>query len=381
MIDLSSVQEYEEARQAVSFEAPRDPSSDLAEKIGTLGLARIRQLERYVGMPAAATMRVGADASPSHNSLRFRSGFFTGGEYKWGNGDTEIVPLGFSANACGYCMFGDEKRPQRDETLSRLKILVGSSHKIEGIPLQIDLGKSNHFAASFEVDPIDHQIASQVPPIIHIVHCSAPELKSDSPLGVGLHIEHSESLRRRTRSYSSSLGEILYLEGSFARMYADASSFADRFAKQKREYIGRQLYPSATTLSNPMHLGLTGMNSCVLGSQVADPERLFPYFPVLLGPACDSFLVAPKDTAPIVQPLVPHGGGYKLDYLRSSNLFLDTENKSLMVEAVTDCGNRIVASQLNDLPFSFRRQVVEWIDAKGHHRPIARLRPILCVRP
>ena len=396
---VANTKEYLERADANTFFlAPRDKGSELAASIGKLGLARIHLLQERFGLRPDALFLVGPDASPSRNTLRCVSGFITGGNYIWGDGKTELIPLVFYSNACGLCTVGLPSLPDKDSIFQRLLDLQSCPPSIDGINVMLDFAISNHFIAVYKLHAISQPYDFSY---ISILHCSAPELKVTSPLGIGLHPKASAQLSQIVENYDTPLGSIPYVSGANAIMYYNLYRYADWFAKKKRALIAMTLFPEGTILNNRMHLGLTSMNECRLGNQIVDGSVEAGDYPFLLGPNAVSFLFSPKpnlddqcfaalgygELSPhyarrLATPnLVPHGGGYLYDYIADFSWSLLNNGNFLQLVILTTAGNELVVPDVTDLPYRFRDEsTLNWCESYGICRRTAALVPEFCLR-
>lgn len=363
----------------VDWAAP-DATGRLATQLTELAIARMHYAEEQFGLLPSACAIVGPDSSPSRNTDRTAAGFSTGGEVWWEEG-RPFLPLGMLPTCCGITIAEVELRDTPARYGSRLRSLpeMGLSH--DGIALQIDLNRKNHFVGLFE-RPDGRMLA--------VVHCSAPELRKESPSGPGLSWIESEHLQGRTQLLDTPAGTLPILTGDGPiESFLSLTRHAQGFAEKKRELILREVFGDASTiLSSRQHQGYVSDSHVVLGSQVAD-DRSNEYI-YLLGPDRPSFLVNRLYEDKFVSPmtpspadglaLVPHGGGSELSGVEAAGVTIEKSGGLSFWLSGTD-SHEFHLGSLADLPFCYRgEENLVWAEHLGVCSRVQQLHPLATLR-
>ena len=356
----------------------RDGGTQLCMANMKYGLAKIHWVQEHLGLKPDATFISTPDMTITRNSARWRSGFGYGGKIAWGDGNLEMVILNIKPNACGMLVGGLDSMPECSELVNRLEKLKDRKMKIDGVEIQWDFHKSNHFIDLFWTKTLGE---AKFPEYIFIIHSSSGELKGDNQKGFGFYYDHSPRLNDLAEKFDTPFGALHILTGSPAKEYYEFYCYAEQFAKQKRMLAAEFLFGEFQLISNETHQGLLNMNEIVLGChqvQVNHPERILP---LVLKADLPAYLVKGKPNLEENEieslgftkrsqrlgvynrlknaNIVPHGAGYTFpDLLHVCRTFGDKEQRYFEVDLLNDRGKKVL-SDVREIPFQYRgRQVV-----------------------
>jgi hypothetical protein len=245
------------------------------------GLMKIHTYMDLVGLEEKAIFIGAPDFSITLNSNRFLNGFSIGGKLKWGNGEVEFIPVDLMINSCGVLSGFIENLPSKQSILEKIRKLQSSKPVLNGIDITWDFGHKNHFIALFE------SITSNK--FVFMIHSSAPEFKRDNCKGFGLYPTESKILKAKIKNLTTSYGNLKYLDGNDADTFYQQYCLSEQFSKDRREYVASELFGDFELISNVTHLGLTDMNTCLLGCYEFESEN--EVYPFLTTPSSNSYLV------------------------------------------------------------------------------------------
>lgn len=259
--------------------------SSLGNEIAFLALKKgLRKIHTYMnlsGLEEKAIFVGAPDLSLTLNSGRFSNGFSIGGKLKWGNGDIEFIPIDLMINSCGVLSGFLENLPSKQDILERIRKLKSSKITLDGMDIIWDFGRKNHFIAVFE--------SIQDNRFLFMIHSSAPEFKRDNIKGFGLYPSESKILQEKIKTVSTPHGNLRYIDGNDANAFYQQYCLSEQFSKDRRAYIASEVFGDFELISNVTHLGLTDMNTCLLGCYEFKSEN--EVYPFLTTPSSNSFLV------------------------------------------------------------------------------------------
>ena len=367
------------AKEHCFFLGLEDSGALLCKSNSVYSIAAIHYLQERIGIRPDATFITTPDMTITRNTERWRSGFGYGGKITWGNGSDEFIVLNSKPNACGMLVGGLEKLPDAGQLLNRVHSMEAEETWLNGIRVEWDFYKSNHFIDIFQVKPVAEQ-ENNLSPYAFIIHGSACELNRDNPLGFGLYFDKSPLLAQMAEQMETPFGCFTFLTGRAAQRYLQRYAEVEEFARQKRLLAARKLFGDFTLISNHTHQGLINLNEIILGcNHVKDYGQLFP---VALRDDLPAFLVRGRASmSPSViesagfekrarelgvydrllnANIFPHGGGYTLPGVLEVNRVLNIHNNRYFeIEMLNDRGKMIV-SELKEIPFEYRgRPVVQ----------------------
>ncbi|MFP4497843.1 MAG: hypothetical protein ACLFQV_06480 [Vulcanimicrobiota bacterium] len=363
----------ERAREHCFFVGMNDSGAELCKVNTPYGIAAIHYVQEALGFKPDATFISSPDMTITRNISRWKSGLGYGGKLSWGDGSRGLVILNPKPNACGMLVGGIETLPGMDELIQRFHEMEKGRYEIDGIPLQWDFYKSNHFVDLFEVKTVGSTLVN-LPRYAFILHSSSGELRADNPAGMGIYYDKSEKVKEHYQMIKTPFGPIYFLTGSHAEEYYRAYEYAREFAHRKRQLAAGILFGEYLEISNETHQGLISKNEMVLGCHYINKSETL--FPVALRPDLPAYLVKglPNYTPETVEILgfmarakklgvydrlvnaniLPHGGGYVLPDILGVNKVIEIEGgRYFEVDMQNDRGKQIV-SEVHELPFEYR---------------------------
>lgn len=245
------------------------------------GLIKIHKYMDLNGLEEKAIFIGAPDLSITLNSNRFLNGFSIGGKLKWGNGDVEFIPVDLMINSCGVLSGFIENLPSKQSILEKIRKLQSRRLVLNGMDINWDFGRKNHFIAVFE------SIKSNK--FAFIIHSSAPEFKKDNCKGIGLYPTESKILKEKIKNLNTPYGNLRYVDGNDADAFYQQYCLSEQFSKDRRAYVASEVFGDFELISNVTHLGLTDMNTCLLGCYEFENEK--EVYPFLTTPSSSSYLV------------------------------------------------------------------------------------------
>jgi len=363
----------ERAKAHCFFLGLEDSGALLCKANSIYSIAAIHFLQEKIGLKPDATFITTPDMTITRNSERWRSGFGYGGKITWGSGEDQFIVLNSKPNACGMLVGGLEKIPDSVELLKKMHNLEAEENILQGIRVEWDFYKSNHFIDLFQVIPAAGE-KGVFPPYAFMLHGSAGELNGDNPLGFGIYFDKSPLLAKMVERMETLFGCFSFLTGKAAEQYYQRYKEVEEYAKQKRLLAAQKLFGDFTLICNHTHQGLININEISLGcNYVTDYNQLFP---VALRDDLPAFLVRgkPSLTPDIIEVagftrraralgiyerllkanVFPHGGGYLLPGILGVNRVVEVgQSRYFEMDMVNDRG-KIMVSDLKELPFDYR---------------------------
>ncbi|RME46979.1 MAG: hypothetical protein D6791_06945, partial [Chloroflexi bacterium] len=238
------------------------------------GLAKIHWVQEQLGLPANATFISAPDLTVTRNTNRWRSGFGYGGNITWGDGNVDLMILDLKPNGCGMIVGGLDYLPFSRDLLERVHALMHEPVEIDGIRIQWDFGKSNHFIDLFRVEALADV---ELPPYVFMMHFAGSELRGDTPLGPGLYWDRSRTLQASMQIFETPFGPLRALTGEAARASFDFYCYVDSFVQRRRLFAADRLFDRYDLINNENHQGLIHPNQMVLGCyHFTDTEHIYP---------------------------------------------------------------------------------------------------------
>ena len=365
------------ARKHCFFVGLNDSGAELCKVNTPYGVAAIQYIQEKLGLPPKATFISSPDMTITRNVSRWKSGFGYGGKLIWGDGDDQLIILNTKPNACGMLAGALDSMPEVDKLIERLHKMENTEHRIDGVKVEWDFYKSNHFVDIFEAKPVSSDNPG-LPRYMFIIHGSSGEFRGDTRSGFGIYYDKSKKLMEMAEEIVTPFGKFLILTGDKAREYYKRYLYVEDFAKEKRRLGAKLLFGDYHEISNETHQGLVSMNELTLGcNYIRDETTLFP---VALRPDLPAYLVrgVPNYSPEMIDILgfenrakklgvydyllnaniVPHGGGYVLPDLLSVNKVLNYNgSRYFEVEMQNDRGKQII-SEVHELPYEYRGRTV-----------------------
>jgi len=366
------------AKNHCFFIGLNDSGAELCKANTVYGIAGIHYVQNQLGISPNATFISTPDMTITRNVSRWGSGFGYGGKISWGKGDDDLIILNTKPNACGMMVGGLEELPNIESLIKKLHELETSAIEVDGVKVNWDFYKSNHFIDVFRVKPVV-KLDQNLPPYAFIIHGAADELRGDNESGFGIYYDKSKQLREMAERVETPLGEFLILTGSAAKKYFERYQFVENFSKKKRRIAAELLFGKFIEISNETHQGLINMNEIVLGCHYLNNQTTL--FPLTLRADLPAYLVKgnPNLSSESIDLLgfekraknlgvydrllnadiFPHGGGYVLPDTLTVNKVIEVDGKRYFeVELQNDRGKKII-SEVRELPYEYRgRKVV-----------------------
>jgi hypothetical protein len=363
------------------------------------GLAKIHWVQHEMGLASSATFISAPDLTITRNANRWKSGFGYGGKLRWGQGDQEVMILDLKPNTCGMLVGGLESLPESRDLIVRAHRLKREATHLDGVELEWDLSKSNHFIDIFRVGSLTDQ---PFPPYVFIMHFAGGEMRGDGPWGDGIYWDRSQALQRKAQVFETPFGPLRVLTGEQAAEYYQSNQRAEAFSKKRRLLAADWLFDEYELINNDTHQGLIGMNEMVLGSYVVE-EGTDKVFPIVLRPDLPAYLVRGK---PNLSPetienlgfekrarrlgvyeqltsanIVPHGGGYVFPHILNVVEVHHIEGERYFeVDLLNEQGREFITS-IREIPYEYRgRQVVLRTLELGMAELVARLLPVYILK-
>ena len=371
-----------------------DGAAYLSRENMKYGLAKMHLAQEHYGLPPNATFVSTPDETVTRNLSRWKAGFGYGGKLSWGNGSDKLIILDSKPNACGMLIGGLNDLPEPKELIERIHD-AKTEISIDGIPIDWDLYKGNHFIDLFKV--VRRSMDIFVPEYAFIIHGSVSELRGETEKGIGLYYDKSDALRDQAEVIETEIGKLHVLVDSAAAEYFDFYQYAESFAKKKREKVAETIFGNYHMIGNITHQGLLNYNELLLGCQsVKDPSATV--FPIALRADLPAFLMKGYENIDeeIIEALgftkraeklgvmdrltnanlIPHGGGYTFkDFINVLDVIEIKNQRYFILDMQTDVGNKI-CSDVRDMEFDYRgKNVVLRTVELGFGEILARLIP------
>ncbi|MEM2108894.1 MAG: hypothetical protein QW327_00150 [Candidatus Odinarchaeota archaeon] len=379
-MELKSLDEktlLERAKKHIFSTGIGDAASRLCRENTAYGLAKIQLVQEEYGFEPSATFISTPDETVTRNVERWQNGIGYGGKISWGEGSDKIIFLDVKPNCCGTLVGGLDELPEPAYIIKHLYKLESKDFIIDGIPVKWDFNVGNHFIDVFKTSP---GASVDLPEYVFIIHSSAPELKSETPLGMGLYYSKSPSLSRIMKTVKTKFGDAKIVLDGDAEAYYDFYKLSERFSEQKRLLAAKEIFGDFKLISSKTHQGLLNFNEAVLGCHYSDDTGGVLY-PVTLRPDLPAYLIEAKksfsknmlealgffnraEELGVLNRLlsfncVPHGGGYSFpDMVTVKDIINIRGERYFVMELQNELGLKIFNNP-GELQFIYRgRQVV-----------------------
>ncbi len=386
------------AREHIFDTSTADSTAELAKANLQYGLAKIHWLQEQLGLTDRAAFLAAPDFTVTRNTTRWLSGFAYGGSLQWGSGDTDLVILDLKPNACGMIVGGLDELPSVDQLLPRLDSLRRNPVEIDGIEIEWDFGKGNHFIDLLQVEAVK---GANLHPYAFVMHFAGGELRRETDQGMGLYWNKSPALQASMTVYGTPFGELRTLEGRQAEEYYCFYQKVDAFVRKRRLHAAQALFGDFELISNSAHQGLAHKNEILLGCyRFSGPDQIYP---IGLRANLPAYLVRglPNLSTDIMEwlgfldradrldqrewitnaNLLPHGGGYSYPQL-SRLVGVHHFNGSRYFEVDLSASSaRKILTEVRNLPFEYRgEEVVQRTLQLGMAEIVARLDPVTVLK-
>jgi hypothetical protein len=366
-----------EAAEHCFFLELNDSGAQLCRANVPYGIAQIHHLQRTLGMKADATFIATPDMTVTRNTNRWKSGFGYGGKITWGSGTDELVVLNVKPNACGMLVGGLNELPDSFDLIKRMHDMEREKSSIDGVEVEWDFYKSNHFVNVLKVEPVMNS-GIDLPPYAFIIHGSAPEFRGDNETGFGLYYDKSKKLSEMAQVMDGPFGPITYLTGDDAKRYFTRYVQVDEFTNKKRNLAASILFGEYEGITNRTHQGLLNLNEILLGCHPLKGDG--DIFPMTLRGDLPAYLVRgkPNLSAETIESLgfekraqrlgvyerlrnaniVPHGGGYTFPDIVSVSRVMQIDDERYFEVEMQDANGLQIISDVKELPFDYRGRSV-----------------------
>jgi len=344
-----------------------DAAAQLCQANMTYGLAKLHYLQRDMGLPADATFIGSPDMTITRNSARWAAGIGYGGKICWGDGSAPVIVLDVKPNVCGMLVGGLEERPDLDETARRIHALSTNHIELDGIPLNWDFVKGNHFIDVFSV--AETATGVSLLPYVFVIHCAAPEIRSSSDFGLGLYWDDSPALGELAEVLETPWGALHILRDEAADAYWHCHQFAEQFSLRRKLLAAERIFGDFALISNTVHQKLLNPNEILLGCHdTSEGDVLFPF---MLRADLPGYLMKGHPNLDDAQiealgfkaratklgvlerlrgaNILPHGAGYALPGLRGLKRVIEAGPKRYFVMESAVSGQELIISDLHDL--------------------------------
>jgi len=222
------------AKRHCFFIGLNDSGAELCKANTLYGIAGIHYIQNQLGMAPNATFITTPDMTITRNANRWRSGFGYGGKISWGVGYDDLIILDVKPNACGMLVGGLEELPDIESLIRKLHELETSIIEIDGVKVNWDFYRSNHFIDLFVLKPVT-KLDQVLLPYAFILHSSPVEFTGDNESGFGIYYDKSKQLYEMAEPVETPLGKFHILTGIGARKYFERYKCAENFSKKKRK--------------------------------------------------------------------------------------------------------------------------------------------------
>ena len=394
---LSPEDRLERARQHIFSTGPEDSGTRLCMANMPYGLAKIHYVQEQLGYPADATFIGSPDMTITRNVSRWQSGFGYGGKIAWGEGDREFLVLDTKPNCCGMLVGGIDDLPDVSTLIERMAEMTADPPQLDGLTLEWDFAKGNHFIDVCVVDRLDPSV--DLPPYMFVLHAAGNELRDANVHGPGLYWDFSNGLRKMATTFDTPFGPLRVLLGGTAKQYVEFYRYADSFTKRRRVLAAERLFGEFGLVANKTHQGLVHANEVILGCHHVEPDHPDKLYPLMLRSDIPGYLLrgVPNFSGTAIQALgfegrardlgvlhrlknanlLPHGAGYILPHILHVTRVLEKAGmRYFECDTVNDRGREVI-SHPRDVPHDYRgRSVVLSTVELGLGQIVAKLVPV-----
>lgn len=404
LISLSKKELLKRAEDYLFSAGLNDGASSLCKQNVRYGLAQFQYIQEKYGFEPKASFITSPDETISKNKFRWRSGIGYGGRLNWGKGSDKLIFLNVKPNCCGILVGGLYKKPDPREIIRMIYDTQELELYEQEVLMDWDYGISNHFINCYETKNLSEL---DLPPYLFMVHGSAPEFRDDSN-GLGLYIDHSSVLKDMAIQEETPFGTQYILLDSNAKQYLQFHHKVLRFSSKKREILADIIFDQDFELiCNQPHQFLKDFNNMFLGCNCTDTECSIiksNIFPIALKADIAAYLFRGKKnfSETILKNLgyleraerlgvmdlllnadiLPHGGGYFLEDIKSVEKVIEIENHRYFVcNSIKNKKRKKIIEHLGSVPFSYRgRDVVLKTLQLDLGDIIARMNPLFSIK-
>ncbi len=359
------------------------------------GLAKIIHVLRNYGIDTTGTFSVlGPDATVTRNYDRWISGFGYGCIIHWPGKKYSGVKMIFPEvrpNACGMILAILNEALSHADVLESIHETKNKDLCIEGVPVEWDLNKGNHF---IEVLSVTMSKLDSLPigSYLALIHTSASELKQQLYL--------FENFGGRWED--TPFGKCYVLEGRDANDYYNQYKKLEAFSMEKRRILLSEIFGDCEIICNPIHQGLFDTNVMRLGVYDSTDKStcclnapIFPLalrwdLPVLLMRGNQNLSQETIDRLRFYEKaeelgliefirnvnILPHGGGYRFNIAYKEIKSVQLHNFRYF-KMLTREDRLFIISNPREVPYTYRgREVLQKIKECALGEPLAELKQV-----
>ncbi|MFP3903807.1 MAG: hypothetical protein ACLFWB_06140 [Armatimonadota bacterium] len=400
----------ETAKKRIFSLGLNDAAAQLCVANMAFGIAKLNIMLEKLGYEPDAIFIGSPDMTITRNSARWDAGFGYGGKLQWGSGDRPLVVLDAKPNACGMLAGSIEHLPDVDGLLSDLHDLYHTSIEVDGIEIEWDFHRGNHFIDLCTLEPTVPGV--EFAPYAFVLHSAAPELKGENPHGPGLYWDESPTLADRARLIDTPFGPLHVLLDDDAVEFFEFYRRAEQFAKKRRLAAAEAIFGDFRPIANATHQGMTDPNTLYLGCHNSLDETV-EYLPIMIRSDLPGYLFEglPNLSDQTIERLgfydravsmdalealrnaniIPHGAGYSLPHFRDVVRVIDLgDHRCFEMSPVSSSGSERdgptgdvveILADTHDLPQKYRgRQGVFKSVECGLGRMVGKLTPVHVVK-
>ena len=257
MQDCDVIQQMEREQEAldsshfsllVSRLGPFDVTVRLAADNMRVGLQKMSWLLDSLGRDHAVAFVATPDFSVTRHPLRWRAGFAYGGLLVWHS----EIPIQFPElrpNGCGV-LLGELSGEVSCRSFTE-RVQEGETR----YSCDWDYGSSNHYIGVY----------SDQGRTFVILHGGCRKYKADNDELPGMYPENSEWLKSKLQHQVTPYGTLAYLQNRDAMLYYEFCMDAQKRIMERREELGKFLFPGIRKLFHHTHQGFYAPNCLALG--------------------------------------------------------------------------------------------------------------------
>lgn len=377
-----------------------DSGTKLCKANMKYGLAKIHCVQEHLGLEPDAFFFGTPDMTITRNVNRWTNGFGYGGKLCWGDGTQELIILDAKANACGMLVGGLDHLPSVNDLIDRIQSLKEERVTIDGVEIDWDFCKSNHFIDIFRAAPMVDDV--EIPEFAFITHYAGDELRGDAQGTFGLYYDFSPRLMEMAEILETPFGPCRYLTGRNAGEYLERFRYVEQFSKQRRLMAAERLFGDFQLLGNETHQGLLNYNEMLLGCHPVTENQEVLY-PLVLRSDLPAYLIRGKPNLTpehieilgfreraerlgiydslLTANVVPHGGGYVFERMLDVLAVHEVRGtRYFEMDAYHDYGRKVLAN-VREIPYSYRgREVASRTFELELAEPVAKLTPVYVMK-
>jgi hypothetical protein len=396
---LEKYQLLKDARNDIYSWATNDLTCQLAKEVMSIGLAKIKLFFKELGAdPNHVIVVFGPDGSVTRNTIRFTNGVGYGCVIATKD---YIFPSLLRPNGCGYGLYAVEEEIPLKKVIQQLNLLEKKGVPVGNRKGIIDIAKSNHFIDILRLDKIYPEYShyeTWLNADSYVLIHSAQQIEIDRLC----YWDQDEFTNIETP-----FGTIQGLSDESRQYYFDFFHEMELYGEEKRNSIAETLFgeDNVTCISNAVHQGYFAedkygvMRLGLYNSMKETGIRKIPIFP--LGFNANSFVYLYEGQSNIKERhwtknqtdrakqhnhteflkkinLLPHGGGYALNYQYSKvNTEIINNNLYFRMQDAPMEGSMLI-QDVEALEYKYRGpgEILSLVDRLELGKRIARFFPV-----